>query len=170
MYLQIIENPGDRIKFEQLYRKYWNLMFYIANKILQNQQDAEDAVHNAFLSVAKNISKISDIECPKTRGFLVIIVERKAIDILRNRKKETNEELIEDKAGSIFPDLGEHDLKWCIDQLPPRYREIILLKYSHGYSTREISEILGISFDAASKLDQRAKKRLEDLCRKEGIL
>ena len=87
MYLQIIENPGDRIKFEQLYRKYRNLMFYIANKILQNQQDAEDAVHNAFLSVAKNISKISDIECPKTRGFLVIIVERKAIDILRNRKR-----------------------------------------------------------------------------------
>ena len=156
--------------FDRIYEQYYRLMYQVAYGILQNTEDTEDVLQESFIRIEKNISKISDIECPKTRGFLVIIVERKAIDILRNRKKETNEELIEDKAGSILPDLGEHDLKWCIDQLPPRYREIILLKYSHGYSTREISEILGISFDAASKLDQRAKKRLEDLCRKEGIL
>ncbi len=169
-YLQMIDDPKDKIKFEQVYLKYRGFMFRIANEILQNQQDAEDAVHNAFLSISKNISKISDLDCPKTRGFLVIIIERKSIDVLRDRKKHMSEELIEDKIGSALPDSGEHDLKWCISQLPPRYREMILLKYSHGYSTREAAEILGISFDAASKLDQRAKKRLNELCGKEGIL
>ena len=54
--------------------------------------------------------------------------------------------------------------------LPPRYREAILLKYSHGYTTREVASILGISLQAASKLDQRAKARLRELCEKEGLL
>lgn len=170
VYLQMIDNPKDKIKFELIYSKYSGFMLQIANEILKNKQDAEDAVHNAFLSIAKNISKISDLDCPKTRGFLVIITERKSIDVLRDRKKHIGEELAEDKIGGMLPDSYEHDLSWCIGQLPPRYRELILLKYSQGYSTREVSEILGISFDAASKLDQRAKKRLEELCRKEGIL
>lgn len=170
IYLQMIDDPKDKIKFEQVYLKYRQFMLQIANNILKNEQDAEDAVHNSFLSVAKNISKISDLSSPRTRGFLAVITERKSIDILRDRKKHISEELIEDKIGIPFPDSCEHDLSWCIGQLSPRYREIILLKYSQGYSTREISEILGISFDAASKLDQRAKKRLDELCRREGIL
>ena len=156
LYLQTIESPKDKIKFEQIYLKYRRYMFQVASEILQNNQDAEDAVHNAFLSVAKNISKISDLDCPKTRGFLVTIVRSKSIDILRDRK--------------ILPDWHEHDLMWCIDQLPSRYRECILLKYSQGYTTKEVAKIMDISFGAASKLDQRAKKRLNELCRREGIL
>ncbi len=169
IYLQTIETQKDRVKFEQLYLKYRGFMLQISNEILQNKEDAEDAVHNAFLSIAKNISKISDLDSPRTRGFLMIIIERKSIDILRDRKKHASEELVEEKTPCILPNLCEHDLKWCISQLPPRYREMILLKYSQGYTTREISRILGISFDAASKLDQRAKRRLNELCRKEEI-
>lgn len=170
VYLQMIEGPKDRIKFEQVYLKYRGFMLKIANEILRNEQDAEDAVHNAFLSIAKNISKISDLDCPKTRGLLVIIIKSKSIDILRDRKKHTSEELIENEIGETLPDLDEHDLKWCINQLRPRYRAVILLKYSHGYSTREIADIMGITFEAASKLMQRAKKNLDELCKKEGIL
>lgn len=170
IYLQMIEDPKDKIKFEQIYLKYRGYMLQIANRYLNNIQDAEDAVHDAFLSIAKNISKISELDCPKTRSYVVIIAERKAVDVLRDRKKHITEELIEGKTSYVHSDLCEYDLTWCIDQLSPRYREVILLKYCHGYSTREISEVLGISFDAASKLDQRAKKRLDELCRKEGIL
>lgn len=170
LYLQMIESPKDKIKFEQIYLKYRRYMFQVASEILQNNQDAEDAVHNAFLSVAKNISKISDLDCPKTRGFLVTIVRSKSIDILRDHKKHISEEMDEDTIGKILPDWHEHDLMWCIDQLPSRYRECILLKYSQGYTTKEVAKIMDISFEAASKLVQRAKKRLNELCRREGIL
>ena len=54
--------------------------------------------------------------------------------------------------------------------MPPRYQEVILLKCSHGYTTREIASILGVSFDAASKLNQRAKAKLKGLCEKGGLL
>ena len=68
IYLQMIDTPADRSKFEQLYLEYRGLMFYVANKILQSEQDAEDAVHQAFLSVAENIEKIGEPDSPKTQG------------------------------------------------------------------------------------------------------
>ena len=48
VYLQIIETAEERSKFEQLYLEYKGLMFHVAFDILHNEQDAEDAVHQAF--------------------------------------------------------------------------------------------------------------------------
>ena len=44
------------------------------------------------------------------------------------------------------------------------------LKHELGYSTKEVAELMGISWPAARKLEQRARDRLEELCREEGIL
>ena len=87
VYLQLIDTAEDRSKFEQLYEQYKQLMFYTAFQILKRPQDAEDAVHLAFLSIAENISRISDLDCPKTRAYIVTIVERKAIDMLRAERR-----------------------------------------------------------------------------------
>lgn len=53
---------------------------------------------------------------------------------------------------------------------PARYREFLRLKHELGYSTKEVAELMGISWPAARKLEQRARDRLEELCREEGIL
>ena len=66
IYLQTINDTLDRVKFEQLYQEYKAFMHGIAYQILRNQQDAEDAVHNAFLSIAKNIEKIGSPTSPKS--------------------------------------------------------------------------------------------------------
>ena len=170
IYLQTIDDPSDKVKFEQLYLHYQAFMYQVAFQILQNKQDTEDAVHNAFLSIAKNIEKIGEPISQRTQGYIFVIVERKAIDLYRERKKKECDELNEDEIGISYPLPDEHDLVWCITQLPPRYRQAIFLKYSHGYSVKEIADILGISHAAASKLDQRAKKKLEEICREEGVL
>lgn len=47
---------------------------------------------------------------------------------------------------------------------------ILRLKHELGYSTKEVAELMGISWPAARKLEQRARDRLEELCREEGIL
>lgn len=170
VYLSIIDDPQDHFKFEKIYVLYRDYMLSIANAVLHNEHDAENAVHNAFLSVAKNLSKITDIDSPRTRGFLAVITERKAINLYNERKKHTGDELYEDTI-TVSPDpLGEHDMKWAIVKLPPRYREIILLKYFQGFTTKECAELLDITPAAASKLDQRAKQRFMEICREEGIL
>ena len=168
-YLSAMESPEEKIKFEELYYKYRGFMLKVAAHVLHGDQDAEDAVHNAFLSIAKNMKIIPRLDSPEMRGFLYIVTENKAIDILRKRDRLKNEEPLTDQP-LYTPPVEEYPLMWCISQLPPRYQEIILLKYSHGYTTREIADLFGISFAAASKLDQRAKSSLRKLCEKEGLL
>ena len=87
LYLQLLPSPSDKDKFEQLYTLYRGLMFYVARRILPGEADAEDAVHQAFVSIIENLKKISEVRCPKTRSYVVIITERKAIDILRSRSR-----------------------------------------------------------------------------------
>lgn len=170
LYLQMIDSSEDRSKFEQIYIEYRDLMFYVANRILDNEQDAEDAIHEAFLKVAENIKKIGEPKCPKTRGFVVTVIENKAIDLYRKRQRHQIVELTEEMQGFSPIYKGENALTACILKLPARYREVILLRYHQGYSVKEVASLLGISFAAASKLDQRAKNKLKDLYEKEGNL
>ncbi len=170
IYLQMIDTPEDRSKFEFLYMEYRGLMFHVANKILHNEQDAEDTVHQAFLKVAENIEKIGDPKCPKTQGYIVTIAENKAIDLYRRRQKHQVVELSDDLPGVTAIYEGENTLAACILKLPARYREVILLRYYQGYSVKEVAAILGLSLSAASKLNQRAKNRLRELYEKEDRL
>ena len=68
-----------------------------------------------------------------------------------------------------IPYDGGDELTACILQLPPRQQSIIILKYSYGYSLREIAKLLDITYANAQKLDQRAKNKLRALCREKGI-
>ena len=70
IYLQTIDNPADKAKFEQLYLHYQAFMYQVAFQILQNKQDAEDAVHNAFLSIAKNMEKVPPLDKFLRASFL----------------------------------------------------------------------------------------------------
>jgi len=168
IYTQMLDHPQSKSKFEQLYLQYRNWMYSIAYQLLQNNQDAEDAVHQAFLSVLKNISKISEIDCPKTRGYLVIIVERKSIDILRDRKKLAEQTLDETIHGISYPLPGDHGIQDAIARLPARYREVLLLRYAQGYETREVAELLDLSYETCRKLLYRAKNALKQQLEKDG--
>ena len=170
IYLQMLETPEEKSKFEQLYLEYKGLMFHVAYEILHNEQDAEDAVHQAFVKIAENIKKIDDPICPKTHSYVVTIVENKAIDQYRKQQKHQTVELIDDIQGTNAHYEGDNDLTKCILKLPARYQEMILLRYHHGYSVREIAGMMGISLPAAIKLDQRAKQKLKKLCEEAGIL
>ena len=157
-YLQMIETPEEKSVFEQIYLEYRGLMYHVAYEILHNEQEAEDAVHQAFVKTAENIKKIEDPQCPKTRSYVVTIVEHQAIDRYRRLRKHPSVELNEEVQSVNIQYKGENGLAKCILELPGRYREMILLRYHQGYSVREIAKMLGMSLSAAIKLDQRAKK------------
>ena len=103
LYLQMLPSPSEKDKFEQIYTLYRGLMFYIARRILPGEADAEDAVHQAFVSIIENLKKISEVRCPKTRSYVVIITERKAIDILRSRSRLSPEAFEESTRGVELP-------------------------------------------------------------------
>lgn len=81
------------------------------------------------------------------------------------------EEILWEETTGLAPAYEPEDgLTRCILKLPARYREFLRLKHELGYSTKEVAELMGISWPAARKLEQRARDRLEELCREEGIL
>lgn len=89
-YLTMIENSSDQTKFEELYLTYKKTMFYVATDILKDAYLAEDAVHQAFIRIIENLDKINQIDCHKTRSFIVIITKNIAIDNYRKRKRNCN--------------------------------------------------------------------------------
>lgn len=170
VYLQMIETSEDRSKFERLYIEYRGLMYHVAYKILRNQQDAEDAVHQAFLKIAEIIETVDGTICPKTRGFLVTIVENKAIDMYRRKQRHTIVELNQECIGVELEYEGTNILTQCMAKLPVHYRQVLLLKHFHGYSSKETAKIMNLSEANVIKIDQRAKQQLYALCQEEGLL
>ena len=86
-YLTLLDSAEEKSKFEQLYITYRQDMFKIAYSILKDNYEAEDAVHEAFLIVIKKFDKISEVNCPQTHAYLIIIVKNLALKIYNKRKK-----------------------------------------------------------------------------------
>ncbi len=171
VYLEMLPDSSDRAKLEQVYLRYRGLMFHVASRILNNVSDAEDAVHQSFISIAEHIEKISSPVCTKTQSFVVTIVERKAIDIYR-RKTRQRVVPLEDEAAGLPVDMESArlgPLAAAIGRLSARYRQYILLKYDCGYSNQEIADMLGLSYEGVHSLDRRAKKKLKALLEEEGV-
>lgn len=161
IYLQAIEDPEDRMRFEAMYSAYRGLMFHVANRILQNPQDAEDAVHLAFLSLA-NCRLLPELG-PQARHLAAVTAERKAIDLYRAQKRRPEAALEdEEHIPGCAPPPSDGTLAGAMAALPPRYREVLLLKYYNGYSAAEVGELLGTTAANVRQLIARAKKKLAE--------
>lgn len=159
---------GEESKLERLYFSYRDLMFYIANQILKNTQDAEDAVQQAFVSMAKHMDKIGEPDSQTTRSYVAVITERKAIDILRKKGQVELVAYDDDAIGIEIPLPGDSGLADAMARLPARYREILLLRYDNGYTTRELAKILELPQGTVQKLIWRAKEALGKIMKKDG--
>lgn len=65
-YFTLIDSPIEQSKLEQWYGLYKRPMLSIAYDILHDYQEAEDAVHESFIKIAKHIKEI--VNCPKLHG------------------------------------------------------------------------------------------------------
>ena len=114
---------------------------------------------SAFVKIAENIQKIDVPVCPKTQNCVVTIVENKAIDLYRANKRKNSSLYLDEISGIDIEATQVHGLAACMAKLTPRYRQIILLKYYHGFTCKKIAKQLDITETNAIKLDQRAKKK-----------
>jgi RNA polymerase sigma-70 factor (ECF subfamily) len=174
IYLSMLDDVEDKKRFESLYLLYRQDMYAIAYKILNNVYDSEDAVHQAFLRIANNFEKISEIDCPKTRAYIVIIVKNVSIDIYRKNKRKSNNNIsIDTKVDNMVQDdnfFNEVNYKSLVSKiccLPNTYKDVLYLKYVNGYNNKEISKLLNISQNAVYKRIQRAKSLLYELLKEE---
>lgn len=162
----MVDSPEDKRKIEQLYEKYHRLMFSVAFQILRHKEDAEDAVFHAWERIIKNLNKIDEIDCKKTKSFLVIITERISID--HYRKKSRREEVFsESPEESPYFITREKDFEtietmgW-LRSLPKKYSEVLILYYVNGLSLKEIAEILDLKQNSVASRLSRGRKMLAE--------
>lgn len=167
IYLQMIETGEDKSKFEQIYKEYRGLMYHVAFARLHHAEDAEDVVHHAFVKIAENIRKIEPVS-PRTKRLVVTIVDNRVTDLLRARGRHSPPVCIDDFADILSGEVSENGLVTCIFRLPDLQRQILWLKYNHGYTLREIAKMTGVSLACAQKTEQRAKQKLKEMYEKEG--
>lgn len=82
IYLSLIDDEDDREKFEILYYTYRKRMAYVANSVLHNEHDAEDAVHDTFIKLANNMKSIGDPDSDQTLSYVLKAVKNTAINFL----------------------------------------------------------------------------------------
>lgn len=169
IYLSLIDTEEEKSKFEQVYNSYKHTMFYVAKSILKDDYLSEDAVHNAFINIAKNMDKITVVNSSRTKGYVLVIVRNISLNMLKKQNKTLD---IEDFEESITDDLNLEDevlLKISIDSiveeiisLPTIYRDVLYLSYVEDLTTQEISQLIDISNEAVKKRLQRGRNKLAE--------
>lgn len=165
---QVISDGQERRLFEEVYDAYCARMLALARRKLRCPADAEDAVQQAFLTLAEHFPKLAALPRAQLEAYLVVVTERKCIDLLRQQARRDGRPFDEALAVTVPPPCGNAAADAML-RLTPRYREALLLRYGCGYSTRETAALLELSFAAAQKLLQRAKAALRTELEKEDV-
>jgi len=170
---------GDHAAYERLVREQSPRLLATARRFLRTEEDAQDAVQEAFLAGFKAIEHFSGQS--KLSTWLHRIVVNVALMKLRSRKRRP-EDAIEDmlphfdETGHWAEDTsaqlpGEQLerretrqlVRRCIDQLPASYREVLLLRDIEDLDTDEVAELLRITPNATKIRLHRARQALRTL-------
>ena len=167
-YLGLLDTAEEKSKLEKLYYEYRNLMKYVAFGILNNNEQAEDAVHEAFIKLTRYLDGIEEIKCHKTKSFIVIIIRSVSLDMLAKEKKHKIYpiENIEDTCcvdDDIFEKIEVEELYNKIKNLPDVYTDVLELKVYYDLSNKQIGDILEISPQTVRKRLQRARNAFKEL-------
>lgn len=184
-YLSMLSDPDDHEKMTRLYYKYRQLMVQVATNILFSKHDAEDAVHEAFIRVAKNLHKIHGINNLETKIYLITIVRRVCYSMGAEKSKilrhsiwhDDDEEVdvvvsIPDKSPLPADIAHRHSVREilmnAIDKLKPGQRDVLVLYYMEGRNAAEVAELLEISTNAVYKRLKIAIETIREILLEEG--
>ena len=152
----------------QLYKQYASKLFTLCLKYSRNYAEAEDNLHDAFITVFSKIDQYNN------KGSFEGWLKRIAINTSLQRYRDNagvfdivNEERIEDvKVDINDSDVSIDFLLGIIQELPDRYRLVFNLYVLDGYSHVEISELINISIGTSKSNLARArmilKEKIED--------
>ncbi len=173
IYFMLLETEEDRKKFREIYERNYLKMYHVARSMGQNQTDAENAVHDSFLSLAENFTKYSHLLCSEMTGLCVSIVKNKVLDSIR-RANRYSEAQLEDII--LYDETPEHDaphmaelqeraafVHKAMGEISEILRETLTLKYYYQLSNKEIAGIQGVSVKAVEMRLFRGKKKFREV-------
>ncbi|HVR39640.1 MAG TPA: sigma-70 family RNA polymerase sigma factor [Thermoanaerobaculia bacterium] len=172
---------GDAGAFERLVRLHTQPMLRVARRFLRSEEDARDAVQDAFVAVFRSIGRFE--AGAQLSTWLHRIVINAALMKLRTQRRHPEED-IEDFLPRFKEDGHqlERSVPWtesadvmleraetteivrnAIDKLPDTYRVVLLMRDIEELSTEETAEMLGITPNAVKIRLHRARQALRGI-------
>lgn len=172
---------GDESAYEALVRAHGARMLAVARRYMHNEEDARDAVQEAFISAFRSIGRFEGQS--KLSTWLHQIVVNACLMRLRS-KRSRPEEPIEDllprwledghyvKPPDAWPEgcdevFEKEELRSfvrsCIAELPEPYRTILMMRDIDEMDTRETARLLGLSEGGTKVRLHRARQALRTL-------
>ena len=166
---------GDTRAFEQLVRIHQGIALRIAYLVVRDPSEAEDVTQDAFIKAYRSLDKFR--AGAPFRPWLLGIVRNEALNRVRGAKRRhglalrvANDPVSGDAAPSPEAEVTSEEergrLLALIEDLPERYRSVVVLRYLLDLSERETSEILGL---AAGTVKSRCSRALERLRRRLAV-
>ena len=156
---------GEHAEFTALVERNTHFMFRVANTVLRNRQDAEEAVQETFFKLYRTAAwkRMED-----EKAFLARSVWREAIDRLPKRNHES---LAEQHRQVASPELSPETtalesseralLRSLIDKLPEDLRQPLVLSALQELNSRQIGLVMGIPEGTVRTRLQRARTELK---------
>lgn len=170
-YMSLIDNDDDRAKFEILYKKYRKRMVHTAFSVLGNEEDAEDAVHDTFIKIARNMRSIGDPDSGEALSYVLKAAKNTAINLSQKnaaRNKHIQLENVENISdGQFFEELriqeNYGEVVASIRSLNDTYRDVLFYYFVEGMKAKDIADLLGRSNSAVQQQIIRGKKKLLEM-------
>ncbi len=164
------DDPKEKERFEQFYYLYEQRAYHRAYSFMKNEQDAMDVLQEAFISIAKNFSKIHVLDSKETRNYVMTIVENRARkELKRNYNRHDAEEAmlerwkLESAKQEQNCNYSEIEIIDLISSMPETYSDPMYMFYVHRHTVKEIADYLGISGAAVRKRLERARSMLKEM-------
>ena len=159
-----------------LYDRFGRVAYSLALKILRDQALAQDAVQDAFLAAWRTAAAY-DTTRAKPSTWLLTLVHRRAVDIVRREERRQTDPL-EDDAPQPQGEATEDEaairqqrqlVQHALRQLPDEQREALELAYYGGFSQSELAERLGLPLGTVKSRMFAGLNRLRDLLHEAGV-
>jgi RNA polymerase sigma-70 factor (ECF subfamily) len=135
---------GDREAFEMIIRTQSRALFAIAYGILQNREEAEDAVQDALVKAWKSRWRVRDPE--KFPAWLCMIARHRARDVFRKRRTVPLSEISETaETETTDTKMLDRQLHSALAVLPELHRAAISLRYFEEMDYATIESRLGLT-------------------------
>jgi RNA polymerase sigma factor (sigma-70 family) len=146
---------GDEAALAELYDRVGRIAYGLAMRVLRDDRLAEDAVQEGFLAVWRSAAGFR-AERAKARTWILTLVHRRAVDLVRREERRRAEPLSEEAAvaGAVTTAEATDEAAWlrferervqaALRKLPDVQREALELAYYGGFSQSELAERLGV--------------------------
>ena len=149
-YLAAIDNDESKNKFEYIYHKYYRFMLRTASSIIRDSSLAEDAVHETFVQLLKEIDSLRIDNEKSLQSYLYILTRERTIDFLRKwerrrgvltdyENRSTSFDNFKEPEEIALTNLQLNKAVSILSDMPSIYRRTLVLRVK-GYGSSDSGE------------------------------